>query len=167
MVSVEPTWPLVYKSAVVSLSGRVMFTSFLPDYDLDNCDTNQEHGLFCPCMPRNDKRFLSLRSLVSEQARLDTFIGWPLVVMSPSTLAANGFYYLRKESRCCCVFCCIVIDDWSSMQCHHYSFCCFAKGLPVGNITKEHCRILSKLPLGLESRPMMPVTQVDLFKLRK
>ena len=60
----------------------------------------------------NKKRFLSVCSLIYEQSRLDTFIGWPGLHVSPRDLAANGFYYLRRDELCACVFCCVVIGDW-------------------------------------------------------
>nr|BDT62320.1 MAG: baculoviral IAP repeat-containing protein [Melicertus latisulcatus majanivirus] len=44
-------------------------------------------------------------NLNQEKVRLSTFIDWPLEWLSPSSLAADGFYYTRREDRVKCVFC--------------------------------------------------------------
>ncbi|XP_042889183.1 baculoviral IAP repeat-containing protein 3-like [Penaeus japonicus] len=79
-------------------------------------------------------------NLNQEKVRLSTFIDWPLEWLSPSSLAADGFYYTRREDRVKCVFCrkeisgfkkgCIIGEEHKrlSPNCH------FVNGSSTSNI---------------------------------
>lgn len=107
------------------------------------------------------KKFFHYNSLQYEKQRLETFIEWPVYWLSPSDLAADGFYFLRKKDHCACCFCSVIIGSWErgdtprSEHYKHYPFCSFIQGDTVGNIPIAHSNILEKLPLEGEENPML------------
>ena len=107
------------------------------------------------------KKFLNYDGLRYEKQRLETFIEWPLYWLSPSDLAADGFYYLRTKDHCACCFCGGIIGDWERgdiPRVEHYKFrpfCSFIQDEAVGNIPIAHSNILEKLPLDGEEYPML------------
>lgn len=113
-----------------------------------------------PLNGRRSKKFASYDSLKYEKNRLETFIEWPIPMLSPRDLAANGFYYLRREDHCACIFCRGIIGAWeigdypNFEHNRHFPDCPFLRGEPVGNVDMECCYILDKLPLPGEESPI-------------
>lgn len=117
---------------------------------------------FEPDINARSKKFLSYDSLRYEKERLETFIEWPILWLSPEDLAADGFYYLRTSDHCACVFCRGIVGAWEvgdtprGEHCRHFPHCPFIRGQPVGNVPLNHSAILDKLPLDGEECPMPP-----------
>lgn len=47
-----------------------------------------------------------------EKERLNSFEGWPIHFLSPSSMVAAGFYYLKREDIVKCAFCGIEVGCW-------------------------------------------------------
>lgn len=76
-----------------------------------------------------------------ERNRLDTFVNvWPLGYISPSDLAAVGFFYLQSGDKVQCAFCHGIIIDWApgddplTEHCLHFPLCPFLMKRDVGNV---------------------------------
>nr|BDT61659.1 MAG: baculoviral IAP repeat-containing protein [Marsupenaeus japonicus endogenous nimavirus] len=50
--------------------------------------------------------------LIYERKRLESFIEWPINWLSPSNLAADGFYYTRIKDHVACAFCRVNIGEF-------------------------------------------------------
>nr|BDT61660.1 MAG: baculoviral IAP repeat-containing protein [Marsupenaeus japonicus endogenous nimavirus] len=50
--------------------------------------------------------------LIYEKNRLESFIEWPINWLSPSNLAADGFYYTRIKDHVACAFCRVNIGEF-------------------------------------------------------
>ena len=108
------------------------------------------------------KKFLSYDSLRYEKVRLETFVEWPKLWLSPYDLASDGFYYLRNLDHCACVYCRGIVGAWEAGDTprgehnRHFPHCSFVKGMAVGNVPLNHSTILDKLPLDGEECPHPP-----------
>nr|BDW09890.1 MAG: baculoviral IAP repeat-containing protein [Marsupenaeus japonicus pemonivirus] len=116
--------------------------------------------LFTFSKPKRSKAFISYDSLKLEEKRLETFIDWPVEWLTPSELAAEGFYYLRTEDHVACAFCRGILgffekgDTVRGEHRRHFPHCPFIRGQPVGNVPIKQCDILEGLKLSsLENAP--------------
>ncbi|AAQ91688.1 inhibitor of apoptosis protein 3 [Choristoneura fumiferana DEF multiple nucleopolyhedrovirus] len=53
-----------------------------------------------------------MSDMKDENARLATYVDWPVSFLEPSQMAANGFYYLRRSDEVRCAFCKVEIMRW-------------------------------------------------------
>ncbi|KAI1294849.1 Death-associated inhibitor of apoptosis 1 [Halotydeus destructor] len=86
-----------------------------------------------------------LRSMKNGRKRLSTFTSgrWPLLYLSPVTMAEAGFFYLNEHDRVQCAFCQLKISNWVQgdvpimEHMNHNPGCRFIQGHDVGNIPLE------------------------------
>lgn len=75
-----------------------------------------------------------------ELERLKTFERWPVSFLSPSIMAAAGFYYLNRDDVVKCAFCGVEVGCWvegdNPKQDHQRwsPSCSFVRNLPTGNV---------------------------------
>lgn len=75
-----------------------------------------------------------------ERERLKSFENWPVSFLSPSVMAAAGFYFLKREDVVRCAFCGVEVGCWvegdDPMQDHERwsPSCRFVRKLPVANV---------------------------------
>jgi len=75
-----------------------------------------------------------------ERERLKSFENWPVSFLSPSVMAAAGFYFLKREDVVRCAFCGVEVGCWvegdDPMHDHERwsPSCRFVRKLPVGNV---------------------------------
>ncbi|QBC76092.1 inhibitor of apotosis 3 [Neophasia sp. alphabaculovirus] len=53
-----------------------------------------------------------MSDMKDENARLATYVDWPVSFLEPSQMAANGFYYLGRADEVRCAFCKVEIMRW-------------------------------------------------------
>ncbi|AJD09274.1 inhibitor of apoptosis protein 3 [Condylorrhiza vestigialis mutiple nucleopolyhedrovirus] len=53
-----------------------------------------------------------MSDMKNENARLATYVNWPVSFLEPSQMAANGFYYLGRADEVRCAFCKVEIMRW-------------------------------------------------------
>nr|ALR70562.1 inhibitor of apoptosis protein 3 [Anticarsia gemmatalis multiple nucleopolyhedrovirus]ALR71819.1 inhibitor of apoptosis protein 3 [Anticarsia gemmatalis multiple nucleopolyhedrovirus] len=56
--------------------------------------------------------YVNMSDMKDENARLATYVNWPVSFLEPSQMAANGFYYLGRADEVRCAFCKVEIMRW-------------------------------------------------------
>jgi hypothetical protein len=84
-----------------------------------------------------------LKLLKTEQGRLDSFLLWDHISITPESLAKAGLFYFNENDAVQCAFCLGILAQWETtdipLEEHKKYFprCPFILGLPVGNIRIE------------------------------
>lgn len=73
-----------------------------------------------------------------EEARLKSYKEWPVLHISPASLAAAGFYYLGKDDRVTCFECKLSLWDWNEGD----------KPMGEHQRWRAECRFISQIPCG-------------------
>uniref|UniRef100_A0A1B6CU38 RING-type domain-containing protein n=1 Tax=Clastoptera arizonana TaxID=38151 RepID=A0A1B6CU38_9HEMI len=92
-----------------------------------------------------------------EVERLKTFERWPVSFLSPSTMAAAGFYYLNRDDVVRCAFCGVEVGCWvegDNPKEDHRRWspsCNFVRNLPTGNVPIDFSSNFSTRDNGVDT----------------
>lgn len=90
--------------------------------------------------PRGERRFHSLKGLLLESVRRQTFVDWSVDFMDQDKLAQAGFFYLRTMDHVQCAFCRGIVGYWDkgdqpeTEHKKHFPNCPFITGVATGNV---------------------------------
>ncbi|XP_063841797.1 baculoviral IAP repeat-containing protein 3-like [Scylla paramamosain] len=90
--------------------------------------------------PRGERRFHSLKGLMLESVRRQTFVDWPVDFLDRDNLAQAGFFYLRTMDHVQCAFCRGIVGYWDegdqpeTEHKKHFPNCPFVMGAATGNV---------------------------------
>ncbi|XP_045136593.1 baculoviral IAP repeat-containing protein 3-like [Portunus trituberculatus] len=93
--------------------------------------------------PRGERRFHSLKGLLLESVRRQTFVDWHVDFMDQDKLAQAGFFYLRTMDHVQCAFCRGIVGFWDegdqpeTEHKKHFPNCPFVTGVATGNIPAD------------------------------